>query len=116
MQNKQVTQNFINGLTSKTKHLFVESNTNGVLILYSYGYHFPLCIKLLDDTILINKEGYSQSTARHKGLVSRDLGFSNFEDLEKNKTNDILLFTTEQLKQILRDDILNKSQLVEREI
>ena len=115
MKNKQVCKDFVRGEISKTKHLFTE-NKEGVLILYSYGYHFPLSIKLLDNTILINGRGYSQTTSQHKGDLCRCLGFENFKGLEENKTNDILIFNTEQLKEILDKGFKTKPEIIEDKI
>lgn len=41
-------------------NLFFEGYT-----LYSYGYHYPLAMFVESDTILINNEGFSNTTARH---------------------------------------------------
>ncbi|GAG41002.1 unnamed protein product, partial [marine sediment metagenome] len=60
---------------SKTENLFSEKGDNGQLILYSYGYHFPLCIKL-GEKFLINSDGYSQTTTRHKSLMLRCIRMS----------------------------------------
>lgn len=43
--------------------LFFEGNT-----LYSYGYHYPLCI-IENSYILINNRGYSPTTRKHIGLT-----------------------------------------------
>jgi hypothetical protein len=105
MNNKQVIQHFIYGNEAKTENLFSEEN-NGKLVLFSYGYHFPLCIKLKDKTLLFNCEGYSQTTKRHKGDLCRELGFLSFRDMvEKNKN--LILLDTEELKQVIRNDKIN---------
>lgn len=38
-------------------------------VLYSYGRHFELARKLSDDTLLINTQSYSVSTAKHQNIV-----------------------------------------------
>jgi len=115
MKNNEVTQNFINGYESKTQNLFSEFK-NKVLVLYSYGYHFPLSIKLLDNTFLINSNGYSSTTSQHKGFLSRDLGFNSFKDLENQHNNNIILMTTEQLKKVLDCGFKNKCEIIEEKI
>lgn len=107
VKNIDVCKRFVEGnyKLTNSKHLFIEKNPQGLIVLYSYGYHFPLCIKLLDNTFLINCSKYSNTTSRHtSNLKSCLVGC------------DVLSFTTEQLKQILDKNILNKSQLVEDKI
>ena len=117
-KNKDVTNDFINGFVNRTQNLFIKKNpTNNILILYSYGYHFPLCIKLLDNTFLINSNGYSNTTARHKSLLCRDLGFNNFKDLEQNHNKDnIILMDTNELKRVIDMGFINKSQIMEDKV
>jgi len=52
-----------NGRTSN-KNIFFEGDS-----IYSYGYHYELGRFLDDKTILINDEGYSNSTAKHITLL-----------------------------------------------
>jgi len=119
MKNKDVCLDFLNKEISRTQNLFIEAKIKGGYkgnILYSYGYHFPLCILLNDNTILINENSYSQTTAVHKGHLCRCLGFKDFKDLEKNKTDDILIFNTEDLKKILDADISTLQELIQSKI
>ena len=113
VKNNDVVFNFVNDCENiRTENLFFEND-----VLYSYGYHFPLCIKLLDNTFLINKNGYSNTTARHKGLLCRNLNFSNFKDLEQNNNqNTIKLFSTDELKSILDNGFKTLSQITENKI
>ncbi len=81
----------------KASNLFFEGN-----ILYSYGYHFPLCIKLLDGYI-VNSNGYSMTTSTHKGILIREItNEGNFKEFEKNKKDypNIILMTTSQIKSL----------------
>jgi len=91
----------------KTRHLFIEDN-----VLYSYGYHYPLCIKLKNESgyfsFFINSDGYSNTTARHTGDLIRTITrLNNFKELKeakkKGEYNHIFLLSTEQLKNILND-------------
>jgi len=97
VKNENVVYEFINGNNDKikTKHLFFENN-----ILYSYGYHYPLCIKLLNGYV-VNLNGYSNTTARHKSILCYALNNTNFKVLEKNKPNNIVLLDTEQMKKLI---------------
>lgn len=118
-KNENVVNDFIKGIsTTKTKHLFIEQEKNGVLILYSYGYHFPLSIKLNDNTFLINSNGYSNTTARHKSLLCRGLTNLTFKDLEKDikNQNNIMLFNTEQLKDIISNEFKTKLEVIQSKI
>lgn len=112
MKNKDVCADFVSGYESKTKHLFAE-DTNGKRVLYSYGYHFPLCVVLADGTKLFNSSGYSTTTSQHKGDMARAFGFDNFKDLVKN-LNGIILFSTDQLNQIIKNSEINsQADLIE---
>lgn len=52
---------------AKTKTLFIEGK-----VIYSYGYHFPISYKI-GNIVIFNSDGYSNTTARHKGAVKRAL-------------------------------------------
>ena len=96
-KNEDVVYNFVNDLSNiKTPNLFFEDN-----VLYSYGYHFPLCIKLINGYV-INLNGYSMTTARHKGLLCYAINSTNFKELEKNKPNNIILLNTEEMENLTR--------------
>jgi hypothetical protein len=53
--------------------------------IYSYGYHYELGRFLDDKTILINDKGYSNSTAKHIGLLVG--ATSQYKRYYKTKTN-----------------------------
>ena len=80
----QRTQN--NGRTSNN-NIFFEGDK-----IYSYGYHYELGRFLDDNTILINDEGYSNSTAKHITLLVG--ATSQYKQYYKTKT-DIHLVHTE---------------------
>ena len=104
MKNKEVIQQFLNGKNAKTENLFCEPKLNK-FVLYSYGYHFPIGIKLSCGKILISCSGYSQTTAKHKGDLARGLGYSRFSDLERSGKETLL--TTKQLQQVIDDENIN---------
>jgi len=86
--------------TSKTKSLFYEDN-----ILYSYGYHYPLCIKLADNKFIINNSGYSMTTSTHTNHLIRAIAGrnANLKEVEKSKHNypNIILMDTQQIKNFI---------------
>jgi len=117
--NEKIINMFIDGL-EKNKHIsenvFIEKLKNGICVLYSYGYHFPLCIKLLDNTYLINSDGYSNTTARHKSLLCYALNNTNFKELQKQQNNNIMFFDTNQLKNILSMGFKTKLEIIQNKI
>ena len=114
MKNKEVCEAFINGYEAKTKNLFCEKS-GGKLALYSYGYHFPLCVILKDGTKIFNSLNYSTSTNSHKGILARVCGFDNFKDMVKN--GNIELMDTNELKAIIENTEINsKINLIEVKI
>lgn len=73
MKNETIILKFINGeVKGRTKNLFIEGE-----VLYSYGYHFPLCLRLNDLNggykFIVNKSKYSMTTSRHQGYLRRNL-------------------------------------------
>lgn len=101
MRNSEVVAEYIDCSESeaKTKHLFVEKE-----VLYSYGYHFPLCVKLRDAWI-INSNGYSKTTACHRGLVTSKIAGLAYRYLERAKKKgeheDIILMDTEEMQRLI---------------
>lgn len=115
MKNKEVCADFVSGCESETKNLFSE-NTNDKRVLYSYGYHFPLCVILKDGTKLFNSGGYSVTTSQHKGDIARAFGFVNFKDLVEN-FNNIKLMTTDELNAVIQNaKINNEADIIEVKI
>ena len=68
-----------NGRTSNN-NIFFEGDS-----IYSYGYHYELGRFLDDKTILINDEGYSNSTAKHITLLIG--ATSQYKQYYKTKVN-----------------------------
>jgi hypothetical protein len=84
----------------KTKSLFFDDS-----ILYSYGYHYPLCVKLADNKYIINNSGYSMTTSTHTNHLIRAIAgrTANLKEVEKTKQNypNIILMNTEQIKRFI---------------
>ena len=77
MKNKEVVEDFIRGrwIDSKGSNLFSEGN-----ILYSYGRHFPIAVRLKDCWV-VNNRTYSPTTSAHQGHFTRALGFKNLKSM-----------------------------------
>jgi len=102
VKNKDIAEAYAHGEThGEAGHIFIDGN-----IIYSYGKHFPIAVKLDDGIILFNSDGYSNTTARHKSLVLNALQGRN-----------IIFKNTEQLKDTIEKGIksLNELALIELE-
>lgn len=100
MKNEEVIKGFIDGRTLKTKNIFAEGN-----VLYDYGYHFPLLVRLKDGFIF-NESKYSQTTSKHQNYCLRNLG------------NNVIKLKTPYIKDLLcryNDKILSQTTLKEVE-
>ena len=103
MKNIDVVQEFVNygtDETIKTRNLWFEGDA-----LFSYGRHFPICIRL-KDSFIINSVGYSQTTSTHRGHIIRELTDCNdFKEFEKRKNKgefeDIGIMNTSDMKELL---------------
>lgn len=111
---KKVIDGFLNDEEQKYKSLYCEK-TNGKMVLYSYGRHFPLCVKL-NDGYLFNIDGYSKTTAQQKGDLAREFNFNSFKELETNPQMKNDLFTTIQLNKVIESDALSKAEIIANKI
>jgi hypothetical protein len=65
--NSRLSEMFVNGLTDgKGNNMFVEGD-----VIYSYGHHFPIAIRMKNGTFLCNEDKYSVTTGKHKSYVRR---------------------------------------------
>lgn len=103
MKNEQVISDFVNGFISKNKTLFTEKDNYQRLVLYSYGYHFPLALKL-SNAFIVNKNKYSMTTSRHQGILNREI------------CGEIIFKTTNELKEIIQQKGNSKEDLIEEKI
>ena len=119
VKNNVVCLDFVNGFENKGSNLFSEVDDYGRLALFSYGQHFPLCVKLLDG-FLVNINSYSSTTSQHQGHLARALGFSNLKELKlkiiHSPKSNIVLMNTEKLQNIKYLDIKSLTDLTEKEI
>lgn len=80
-----------NDQSMQGSNMFAENET-----VYSYGYHFPIATKTIErlngkPVLLFNKDGYSNTTARHKSHVAQ--AFSSWELIEI-PTKDLQAYTS----------------------
>jgi hypothetical protein len=100
MNNGDVCKEYINGDIAKGNNLFVEGN-----ILYSYGYHFPLAIRLIlgkKYKFIINSDKYSVTTSKHKFLLLNKI---DKEDIIKE-------CNTQEMQKIKQMNITEVKELV----
>ena len=76
-KNKDIAKLFAEGATSgNVKNLYIEGN-----VIFSYGNHFPVAIRLTTDSsgfkFIINSDKYSPTTSRHLSHVIRAIGDDN---------------------------------------
>ena len=99
MTNSQVAEAFASGdTTGNSNNLFIEKRGNDSTVIFSYGYHFPIAIKTSDLFSFFNIDGYSQTTACHKGLVKRALEAEGIE-IEGQNTD----FLIKKIEEISRN-------------
>lgn len=77
MTNKETIVAFLRGAKSGRNSnytIFIEGDT-----IYSYGYHFPLGVRLTPKKILVNPKKYSVTTSRHTNLLTKEAKLRGFE-------------------------------------
>lgn len=87
LANKQVAENFADGFMGHSRNMFIDKWQDS-LIIYSYGYHFPIAIRTSDIFCFVNSDKYSNSTTRHQNLTIEALKDSGFE-LEFKTTGEL---------------------------
>lgn len=108
-KNSEVIEEFVKyGLDEKVKagHLYFEQD-----VLFSYGTHFPLCIRLKNGWV-INSDRYSNTTSNHQGELIRQITGDRWLNLTKfikvaDDFSNIKLCTTKEIKDIIFN-LLNK--------
>lgn len=124
-RNNEVLEEFANYGTNekvKARNLYFEAD-----VLFSFGKHFPLCIRLRDGFI-INSDGYSMTTTTHKNQILYKIsGLNNLKELIKskkeNKHKDIIISDAKDMKNLLDEhedmrfltmDELNKLKILRK--
>ena len=111
MKNEDFISEFLERLNTDNdkrvnQNLFYEDN-----VLFSYGYHFPLCLHL-NNGFILNKSKYSVTTSKIQTYTRRILekkGFAYIE-LTTQEIKDILnnFWDKQKLEEIERMLLLNK--------
>ena len=70
--------------------------------LYSYGSHYLLCEFIDENTVIINDKGYSNSTAKHIGLITSATRNKQQFFVTEITTNIVLSNVNEWLKKLVR--------------
>ena len=65
---ESVARNFVDGKKSTGNRMFTDGR-----IIYSYGEHFPIALKLKNGNYLFNTDKYSHSTSKHQNYVRREI-------------------------------------------
>ena len=92
--NEGVCKAFLNGAEKgKSNRIFIEGN-----VIYSYGHHFPLAVRL-KDCYLLNSDKYSVTTSCHQNILRRLL--NGFKVIEVN---------TETIKDIISSGVKSFSE------
>jgi len=71
VKNEDIARAFRNGTEAKTENMFSENLGHGCSVVYSYGHHFPIAVRLSDGYCLYNTDKYSVSTSRHCSYVRK---------------------------------------------
>ena len=100
-KNRELAEAFVHG-TDPTNHTLAHNMHIFGSVLYSYGDHFPIAIRMTHDRYLINSDSYSQTTSMHQGHFARALGYDSFKDLAGSESNDFNLTTTKTLINLIR--------------
>jgi hypothetical protein len=87
MTRLQIAEAFANGATKgKANSMFIDGD-----VIFSYGYHFPIAVRLNSNTAVFTSRNYSRTTSMHKGFVRRALETAGY---------------TLTLKELEREDVL----------
>lgn len=101
MNNTQIAKLFAQEETKGTgSNLFIEDN-----VIYSYGYHFPIALRLKEDNgfkFIFNSSGYSVTTSKHKNYVKCAIGESNILFfVDTNKLKELVELNVENIKELM---------------
>jgi hypothetical protein len=109
MTKEQIIKNFIQGHEKgKTPNgsLFTEGR-----VLYSYNYHFPLCLRLEDGHFIFNKDKYSKTTSSQQSLLKRFMPCNLVKEVTTQEFKQILAIYPQV--ESLNDIILNKIEVLQ---
>jgi hypothetical protein len=105
MNNIDVIEHFVKGKRNwdskvlKGSNLFIDKNT-----IYSYGYHFPIAVRLNDVDgfkFIWNKDKYSVTTSKHQSQVRRLIDKLIIKEVNTQKMGEYVKFT--DVKEVMLD-------------
>ena len=102
MKNNEVAKKFVDGDYEedlKGSNLFIKGDA-----IYSFGTHFPIALRLKNNVFLINCEGFSPTTTRHKNYVLRLI--------ESNKENRIIMIDKRKLIDAINDGVTEYKEMI----
>jgi len=84
ISNQKAIENWLTGKsTARSRAIFYDGDT-----IFSYGYHFPIAVKLGGNVILITRRRYSVTTTQHTNRVFFSIPFRfkviEVDDLQSN--------------------------------
>jgi hypothetical protein len=89
MKNEDAVYDIVSGIaSSKTENIFGRKE-NGVIVIYSYGEHFPMAMIFADKKAIANQSKYSVSTSRHQTLLYRSLSRAGIKIEKWVDTNEL---------------------------
>ncbi len=108
MKNKELVKAFIEGKTAlKGSNTFIKGN-----VLYSYGEHFPMALRLDNDGdffFVVNSDKYSHSTSRHQSYLSQ-IGDKKFMFKSTYELKNLIRQGINDLKTLMAEEIINGSK------
>lgn len=76
MNHADLCSHFVSGDTDgKASSMFIDGE-----VLYSYGYHFKLAMRLMHGEFLYNPDYYSSSTCKHQCRIKQALQYDTYWD------------------------------------
>jgi uncharacterized protein YfeS len=114
MNNKEVAKGFVKNHLKENDTLngsnMIAISQNKINVIYSYGTHFPIAMKLKDGYYLFNGSKYSPTTSRHKSIVLKEIK----EDVSDEKM--IIFMPTNKFKEVINEEIDSYKELIMRRI
>lgn len=104
MNNSQLAHNWFYSVKEEQQgsNIFYEKN-----IIYSYGYHFPIAIKL-DKYVLFNSNSYSNTTSKHQNHVLNSIDDSTHKRIHLPLKSLRHIYVVENITQYVNFDSIEK--------
>jgi len=108
MRNNILVEMFVNGRNKGSgSNLFIADN-----VLYSYGWHFPVAVRLTDGWI-VNRKRFSSSTTAHQNMLARSLGYNSLNDaIENPEEKGLMILDTNKIKLLIDKGFKSKGEIL----